>query len=102
MERLKQELEAKLGTPHARVEKIEGHLREPGDDDWAERDNETSNDEVLEHLDETELREIDAIRATLARIDAGSYGACTACGEAISERRLQALPTTPVCIECAG
>ncbi len=102
MEDLKRSLQEKLATLEARVEKIEGHLRNPGQKDWAERASEQSNDEVLEHLDETELREIDAIRAALARIDAGTYGACVACGDPIAEGRLQALPTTPVCIDCAS
>jgi DnaK suppressor protein len=102
MQALKRKLREELATLEARVEKIEGHLRQPGDDDWAERANETSNDEVLEHLDETETHEIDAIRAALARIEAGTYGNCTGCGEAIAQARLQALPTTPVCIECAA
>ena len=37
----------------------------------------------------------------LGRIDAGTYGRCEECGEMIAKPRLQALPYTRHCIECA-
>ncbi|MGH9458930.1 MAG: TraR/DksA family transcriptional regulator [Thermoanaerobaculia bacterium] len=36
----------------------------------------------------------------LKRMDRGGYGACTNCGATIGERRLQAIPWTPFCIDC--
>lgn len=36
----------------------------------------------------------------LARIDAGNYGDCTHCGEPIAPARLDADPTTPLCVNC--
>ena len=42
-----------------------------------------------------------AIGAALARIDAGDYGHCAACGEPIDRRRLAHEPATPLCIDCA-
>ena len=47
-------------------------------------------------------RRLEAIDTALARIDAGSYGLCTRCGESISLERLAALPSTAVCVNCAG
>ena len=44
------------------------------------------------------LGEVDA---ALDRIRAGSYGQCQECGQPISHKRLEALPYTPHCIECA-
>ena len=41
-----------------------------------------------------------AVEGALARLDAGSYGVCTACGRAITPERLEALPTAALCIEC--
>ena len=38
------------------------------------------------------------IEAALARIDAGTYGICSVCGEGIAEGRLEARPWTPYCI----
>ena len=34
------------------------------------------------------------------RMNDGSYGTCTNCGTVIGEKRLQAVPWTPFCIDC--
>ncbi len=39
-------------------------------------------------------------RAAVARIEKGSYGLCESCGKQIPADRLEAVPCTPVCIEC--
>jgi len=44
--------------------------------------------------------ELDQVAAALRRVDAGTYGQCEDCGEAIDERRLQAMPATPFCTAC--
>jgi RNA polymerase-binding transcription factor DksA len=41
------------------------------------------------------------VTAALERIRAGTYGKCQECGQPISRGRLEALPYTPYCIECA-
>lgn len=41
------------------------------------------------------------IDRALAKIDAGSYGFCDMCGGEIEEARLEALPATSLCIDCA-
>ncbi|MGP1396504.1 MAG: TraR/DksA family transcriptional regulator [Inquilinaceae bacterium] len=46
---------------------------------------------------EVELARIDA---AFERIDAGTYGDCTHCGEPIAPARLDADPTTPLCVNC--
>ena len=40
------------------------------------------------------------VRAALARIEDGSYGACLNCEEEIGPGRLHALPWAPLCIDC--
>ena len=48
-------------------------------------------------------RERDLIREieeALTRIDHGEFGVCQTCGKSISEKRLQAKPTSLLCIEC--
>ena len=40
------------------------------------------------------------VEAALARIEAGTYGTCTDCGQQISEARLQVRPEASRCIEC--
>lgn len=50
---------------------------------------------------EIELREsLDEVDAALARIDAGTYGACVDCGQPIAESRLAAVPSAARCIDC--
>jgi RNA polymerase-binding transcription factor len=51
---------------------------------------------VLEALDRT-LREIDS---ALARLHAGLYGLCAACGGPIPLARLRALPFATLCVPC--
>lgn len=43
---------------------------------------------------------INKIKDALARLEAGTFGTCTTCGNAISEARLRARPVTDLCIEC--
>jgi DnaK suppressor protein len=40
------------------------------------------------------------IQAALGRIEAGTFGNCTNCEEAIGQNRLIAVPWTPFCIRC--
>ncbi len=42
------------------------------------------------------------IDAALARLDAGSYGRCAECGNDIAAARLEALPWTAYCVQCAA
>jgi DnaK suppressor protein len=36
----------------------------------------------------------------IARIDAGTYGTCESCGDAIGKARLQAFPRATLCVAC--
>ncbi|WP_416173452.1 TraR/DksA family transcriptional regulator [Cypionkella sp.] len=47
------------------------------------------------------LLEIRRIKAALARIAAGDYGICAKCGQDITSERLDVLPDTPFCRNCA-
>jgi DnaK suppressor protein len=44
---------------------------------------------------------IEAIDSALANIEAGTYGVCENCGGEIPPARLEALPATSVCVDCA-
>ena len=45
---------------------------------------------------------LDEVDAALARLDAGTYGTCEACGDPIGEGRLEARPAARTCIRCAS
>src|SRR5215475_12474514 len=55
---------------------------------------------ALTALDEQGRREMAAIQAALARIDADTYGICETCGETISVARLTAMPMARRCVAC--
>ena len=96
------QLEERLATLTKRAGKLEADLRRPQNPDWQERAVEIENDEVLEELDASTLREVKQIQQALSRIEAGTYGRCASCGEPISEARLAAMPHAATCIDCAS
>ncbi len=51
-------------------------------------------------LDETGIT-LTEIEAAEQRLADGLYGTCTTCGRKIAAERLDALPATPTCIDCA-
>jgi DnaK suppressor protein len=51
-------------------------------------------------LHQTDVRLLRAIKGALARINYGTYGACTVCKQPISKARLDAVPWTHLCREC--
>ncbi len=59
---------------------------------------EQQRDLALRDHNRQHLADIDA---ALARLDDGSYGACTACHGPIAPGRLEALPWTALCIDCS-
>ena len=42
------------------------------------------------------------VDAALARVEAGTYGTCTGCGQPISAERLEVRPTAEKCVACAS
>ncbi|KRD43115.1 DNA-binding protein [Cellulomonas sp. Root930] len=43
-----------------------------------------------------------SVDAALARLDDGTYGTCSVCGQPIAAARLEARPTATTCVGCAG
>lgn len=98
----KTELEARLALLQGRLAGIEAELDSHEAKDWEDLATEREGDEVLERLGQGGQAEIRMIEAALARIAAGDYGACVRCGAEIGEARLDSLPYTPFCRECAA
>jgi RNA polymerase-binding transcription factor DksA len=96
-----EQLRKRLAELGARLHRIDDHLGQPPDPDWEDNAIEAEMDEVLEGLGHAGNAEIQAIYSALARIKSGTYGVCTRCGIDISEKRLDALPHTPLCRTCA-
>ena len=85
-----------------RLHAIEAELDAPRASDWEEAATEREGDEVLEQLGQSSEAEIARIRAALDRIRKGSFGICADCGEQISAERLDVVPETPLCLNCAA
>lgn len=88
-----------------RLGRVENHLRhsdKPLDDDFAEQAVERANDQVLEVLDLNMRNEVMQIDHAIELMGKGKYGICEFCQNPISDKRLEALPFTNVCINCAA
>ena len=85
----------------AQMRIIEDRLDDQPNPDWEENAAEHEEDEVLEDLGNMEATELRAIDAALARVKADTYGLCVSCGDEISKARLDLLPQTPFCKDCA-
>jgi RNA polymerase-binding protein DksA len=92
---------AGLMSQHAKIDKHLKNTDREMPQDWSERGTFLENEEVLEALDTHQRRELEALDAAIERIDNDEFGDCASCGEAINDRRLAAIPWTPLCISCA-
>lgn len=95
-------LEGRLVELGERLDQIEEELDSHNNPDWEDLATERETDEVLEATAKAGMAEIPQIRAALRRIADGSYGTCARCGDPISEGRLDVLPWTPLCRNCAN
>ena len=69
--------------------------------DWSDQASERENDEVLESLGNVSEQELEMINLALQRIENGNYLQCIECGEDITPARLDLLPFTCYCVDCA-
>jgi DnaK suppressor protein len=101
---VRSQLENRLEQLEQRLGKIERNRRRVTnalDPDWAEQAVVRQNDQILDSLHAEETIQIMAIQAALKRMDEGTYGICLTCDNPIAKKRLEALPYTTRCIECA-
>ncbi|MEX0583250.1 MAG: TraR/DksA C4-type zinc finger protein [Sneathiella sp.] len=90
-----------LAEGERRLKDIEQRLRGSHSASFSEQAVERESDEVDERLEETVTREIALIKFALDRISSGEYQTCSSCGGEINEARLEVLPYTTICINCA-
>jgi DnaK suppressor protein len=56
--------------------------------------------EFLLSLTDTERRQLLLIDEALKRLEHGEFGVCQLCRKEVGEKRLEAIPWTPLCIDC--
>ena len=94
LQQMKTELEQRL-------RKLESDLKSGRSRDWEEQAQERENDDVLDALAAEAKLELDRIHGALHKIEDGSYGKCSKCGNSIEEKRLEAIVDAESCLECA-
>lgn len=105
LSQIRQTLIERKAMLEARADKTErdaSHRDEAVSADFAEQAVERENDDVLRAIAAESKHEVEQINAALTRIDAGTYGECSECGETISEQRLVAVPYSTLCLNCAA
>jgi DnaK suppressor protein len=95
-------LETQLAELAARLKHLETDLAETSDPDAEERAVQMQDDDPLEGQAALVRQEISATTAALDRIADGTYGECISCGATISAGRLETIPETALCIDCAS
>ncbi len=71
-------------------------------DDEAMQAFRSTNREFLMSTMEREIRNVSEIEQALGRIKKKEYGICVTCETTIPDKRLQAIPWTRLCVDCAG
>jgi len=75
-------------------------LPDDGIQDLADKAASAYSKELNFSLSDGERNLLMSIEEALNRIDEGTFGKCTNCGNVIGEKRLSAVPWTSFCIDC--
>lgn len=102
--KIKQELFRKQQEIEERLSKTHKHIYqkdEPVSANFHDQIVQTESDQVVQALEVEGLQELRQIKRALERIENGEYLKCSQCGKVINEKRLEAIPYTEYCIDCA-
>ncbi|MBP1686458.1 MAG: transcriptional regulator, TraR/DksA family [Deltaproteobacteria bacterium] len=105
LERFRGVLLAKRQALVEEVGKVERDLEQIAGDREAELEESAQESRfarLLARLDDRGMTELGEIEGALARLRDGEYGNCVACGEPIPLARLDAIPETLYCRDCAA
>ena len=97
-----EEYQASIASRRERLARHVHHREEPIPQDFAEQAVEMENSETMIALEDELSEQEREVERALARLDEGTYGTCTSCGEDIAQERLEALPAAAMCIDCAS
>jgi RNA polymerase-binding transcription factor len=99
---LRASLEAELASLRQQLIELGGSGGLTYDDNFADSAQVTAERGEAEAL-ASKLRETLAdVERALQKFESGSYGACENCGSQIAPARLEAMPATRYCIDCAS
>ena len=86
--------DAALSLNRSETSSLPMHMADLGSDNFEQ--------ELTLSLVGSEKEALDQIDLALGRIGDGTYGKCEDCGKKIPEPRLEAIPYTSVCVQCAA
>jgi RNA polymerase-binding transcription factor len=98
--RLLEEKKATLSAEIAKTRSAEEETTEESTQDIADKAVSSYTREFLYSLTDGERSTLLQIDDALARIDDGAYGQCLNCGQLMTEKRLNAVPWAPYCLDC--
>jgi DnaK suppressor protein len=105
--KVRQQLEAEIAGLVADISEAESAIAERlgdavGDagDDQADAGAKTFQREHELALTQNARELLELSERALARMDAGTFGVCDTCGQAIGKARLQAFPRATLCVTC--
>lgn len=109
LDRLREELAEERGQ---HVAFLEDHGADPygeavtnldvGNDGFADSGQATEErGELLAQIEQARTR-VHQVDEALERIDEGTYGVCTVCGQPIDSGRLEVRPLSVTCVDCAA
>ena len=95
-----QDLRHEIGDAESTNEQIQRDASNEGSGDEADAGTKTFEREHEMSLANNSRDLLQQVERALARLDAGTYGACEHCGNAIPKARLQAFPRVTLCVSC--
>jgi RNA polymerase-binding transcription factor len=102
MSKIKQKLLSLQEELNSRVSKIEKDLHSrKTSQKFSEQSVDRQNDDVLLNLKNEAEEELEQINNALLKLERNIYGKCEKCHEEISKERINVLPFTPYCKNCA-
>jgi len=98
--RLLEEKRNGLSVELAKTKNAEEETTEELTQDIADKAVSSYTREFLYSLNDSERNTLIQIDQALARIEEGAYGFCLNCGVPLNEKRLNAVPWAPHCVDC--
>src|SRR5262245_24167655 len=98
--RLLEEKKANLSVDIAKTRSAEEETSEELTQDIADKAVSSYTREFLYSLTDGERSTLLQIDDAIGRIDGASYGLCLSCGSLMTEKRLNAVPLAPYCLDC--
>jgi DnaK suppressor protein len=98
--RLLEDKKAALSAEIAKTRSAEEETTEESTQDIADKAVSSYTREFLYSLTDGERSTLLQIDDAIARVDEATYGLCIHCGSLMTEKRLNAVPWAPYCLDC--